>query len=91
MTAVDLHSRATTASVFATNIWSATARLAVTASARFNWTAVRLRDQIGDDLTGDHTFGRLNPAAGVTFQATPRVECCTRAIRSPRACRRRSS
>ncbi len=45
----------------------------VTGSARFNWTAVRLRDQIGDDLTGDHTFGRLNPAAGVTFQATPRV------------------
>ena len=71
--AVDLHSRTTTGSVFATNIWSATPRLAITGSARFNWTAVRLRDQIGDDLTGDHTFGRLNPAAGVTFQAGPRV------------------
>ena len=71
--AVDLHSRTTTGSVFATNIWSATSRLAVTGSARFNWTAVRLRDQIGDALTGDHTFGRLNPGAGVTFQATPRV------------------
>ena len=59
--------------MFATNIWSASARLALTASARFNWTAVHLRDQLGDDLTGDHTFGRLNPGAGVTFQATPRV------------------
>jgi iron complex outermembrane recepter protein len=71
--AVDLHTRTTTGSVFATNIWSASSRLALTASARFNWTAVRLRDQIGDALTGDHTFGRLNPAAGITFQATPRV------------------
>ena len=71
--AVDLHSRTTTGSVFATNIWSATPRLALTASARFNWTAVRLRDQLGDDLSGDHTFGRLNPGAGITFQANPRV------------------
>jgi iron complex outermembrane receptor protein len=71
--AVDLHSRATTASAFATNIWSPTARLALTASARFNWTDVELRDQIGTALTGDHRFARLNPAAGVTFQATPLV------------------
>ena len=71
--AVDLHSRTSTASVFATNIWSATSRLALTASARFNWTAVRLRDQIGVDLTGDHTFGRLNPAAGITYQATSQL------------------
>jgi iron complex outermembrane recepter protein len=71
--AVDLHSRATTASAFATNIWSPTARLALTASARFNWTDVELRDQIGTALTGDHRFSRLNPAAGVTFQVTPRV------------------
>jgi iron complex outermembrane receptor protein len=71
--AVDLHSRTSTASAFATNIWSATSRLAATVSARFNWTAVRLRDQIGADLTGDHTFGRLNPAAGLTFQATPHL------------------
>ena len=71
--AVDLHSRTTTGSVFATNIWSATQRVALTASARFNWTAVHLRDQLGDALNGDHTFGRLNPAAGITFQLTPRV------------------
>jgi iron complex outermembrane recepter protein len=71
--AVDLHTRATTASAFATNIWSPTARLALTASARFNWTDVDLRDQIGTALTGDHRFSRLNPAAGVTFQATPLV------------------
>ena len=69
--AVDLHTRTTTASAFATNIWSPAARLALTVSARFNWTGVTLRDQIGTALTGDHRFSRLNPAAGVTFQATP--------------------
>jgi iron complex outermembrane receptor protein len=71
--AVDLHSRATTASAFATNIWSPTARLALTASARFNWTEVNLRDQLGTALTGDHRFSRLNPAGGVTFQAAPQI------------------
>jgi outer membrane receptor protein involved in Fe transport len=71
--AVDLHTRATTASAFATNIWSPTARLALTASARFNWTDVDLRDQLGTALTGDHRFSRLNPAGGVTFQATPQI------------------
>ena len=31
---------------------------------------MRLRDQIGTALTGDHTFRRINPAAGVTI-STP--------------------
>ena len=71
--AVDLHSRTTTGSVFATNIWSATSRL-----ARHRFGAVQLdrRPPARPDRRrphGDHTFGRLNPAAGVTFQATPRV------------------
>jgi outer membrane receptor protein involved in Fe transport len=41
----------------------------VTASARVNWTHLRLRDQLGTALTGDHRFVRVNPAAGVTWQA----------------------
>ena len=71
--AVDLHSRTTTGSAFVTNTWSATTRLTVTGAARFNWTAVTLRDQIGTALNGDHRFRRVNPAAGVTFQARPDV------------------
>ena len=69
--AVDLRSRATTASVFATNIWSPAARLGISLSARLNWTDVALRDQLGDALNGDHRFARLNPAAGVTYQLRP--------------------
>jgi iron complex outermembrane recepter protein len=71
--AVDLRSRATTASAFVTNIWSPAPKLSITGSARFNFTDVALRDQLGTALTGDHTFGRLNPAAGVTYQLRPDV------------------
>jgi outer membrane receptor protein involved in Fe transport len=65
---VHLRSRVHHASAFLTNTWSATPTMSVTASARVNWTGLRLRDQLGTALTGDHRFVRLNPAAGVTWQ-----------------------
>ena len=68
---VHLRTRVTTASVFVTNIWSATRTIGLTGSARLNWTRLRLRDQLGTALTGDHGFERINPAAGVTWQAHP--------------------
>jgi outer membrane receptor protein involved in Fe transport len=70
---VDLHSRTATGSAFVTNTWTAPANINITASARFNWTTVTLRDQIGTALTGDHQFNRINPAAGLTYQVRPRV------------------
>jgi iron complex outermembrane receptor protein len=69
--AVDLQSRVITGSTFATNTWSVTDTVSITGSGRFNWTALRLRDQLGTALTGDHRFGRVNPAAGITYQARP--------------------
>jgi iron complex outermembrane receptor protein len=66
---VQLHSRVHTASAFLTNTWSATPAIGLTASARVNWTRLRLRDQLGTALTGDHGFARLNPAVGLTWQA----------------------
>lgn len=65
---VDLHGRVLTGSAFALNAWSVTDEATVTGSVRFNRTALRLRDQIGAELDGDHRFQRLNPAAGVTYQ-----------------------
>ncbi len=44
-----------------------TSRLTVSGSLRLNRTQVALRDQLGDDLNGDHRFLRLNPALGATF------------------------
>ena len=42
--------------------------LAVTASGRFNFAEVDLRDQGAGDLTGNHAFARFNPAAGATYK-----------------------
>ncbi len=43
-------------------------RLTVMGAARFNVSTVRLRDQIDDDLDGDHRFTRINPAAGLAYE-----------------------
>ena len=68
--AVDLRTGVTTASAFVTNAWSATPTLTLTTSARVNWTSLQLRDQIGTELSGDHRFARVNPSAGITWQAS---------------------
>ena len=70
---IDLRSRTRTASAFVTNTWSPSEAVAITGSARVNWTDVTLRDQVGTSLNGDHSFARVNPAVGVTYQATPGV------------------
>jgi iron complex outermembrane receptor protein len=82
---VDLDSRTMTSSAFATNTWSATTRLAVTGSARFNRIHLRMRDQIGTELSGDHDFWRLNPSAGLTFQAKPSLNLYGSYAQSSRA------
>lgn len=66
---VDLRTRVTTASAFVTDAWSATEAITISASARVNWTSLELRDRIGTALNGNHRFARVNPAAGITWQA----------------------
>jgi outer membrane receptor protein involved in Fe transport len=51
---------------FLSNTFSLGERIALTLSGRYNRTDVELEDQIDDDLDGDHTFERFNPALGVT-------------------------
>ena len=41
-------------------------RAALTVSGRYNRTKVELEDQLDDDLDGDHSFNRFNPALGFT-------------------------
>ena len=54
--------------IYATNTFSITPQLGLTLSGRYNRTEIALRDQIGVELNGDHTFDRFNPAAGLTYQ-----------------------
>ena len=56
------------AGVYAANFFSVTPALTVMGAARLNHSAITLRDQIGTGLNGDHSFTRVNPAAGATYQ-----------------------
>lgn len=57
--------------VYASDTLNLTPRLALTVSSRFNAAFIDLSDQNGGDLTGNHSYLHLNPAAGLTYQLTP--------------------
>ncbi|GEN99471.1 membrane protein [Novosphingobium sediminis] len=46
-------------------------RLQLEAGLRYNYAAIRLADQIGTALNGQHHFGRLNPGLELDWQAAP--------------------
>ena len=55
--------------LYASNAYSPNPQWTITASARYNLAQVRLRDQSGVQgaLDGDHSFRRLNPGLGVSW------------------------
>jgi iron complex outermembrane receptor protein len=53
---------------FITDTLSVTDALNVTVAGRFNRAALRLSDQFGDTLNGSHSYDRLNPSTGLTYQ-----------------------
>ena len=59
--------------VLRVDFYDVSANLTVSGSVRLNRTDVTLRDQIGDDLNGDHEFTRLNPSIGATYALTEKV------------------
>ena len=77
-TRVDLDGLIQTFSLYATNTVSFSQKWNVTLSGRYNRTTVRNRDAIRPgggpaSLDGDHDFGRFNPAAGITFSPSRRL------------------
>jgi outer membrane receptor protein involved in Fe transport len=74
-TRVDLHGVLNTGSVYATDTLS-TGKWSFTVSGRYNHTTIDNRDRLqplagAGSLTGTHSFGRFNPAAGLTYNASP--------------------
>ncbi len=67
---VGLRTRSKLYSIYASNTLSLTPKLHLSASVRWNRAELRLRDQIGTALDGDHSFARVNPGAGLTWNAT---------------------
>ncbi len=64
-----------TGSIFASDVYSIRDAWTVTLSGRYNHTGIANTDGLNPgggpgSLDGDHGYGRLNPAAGVTFSPT---------------------
>ena len=58
------------ASLYFSDIFSASDAMAITISGRYNRTRINLRDQLGTALSGNHEFERFNPALGLTYRFT---------------------
>lgn len=74
-TRVDLFGKTRTASVYATDKLTLGRAWGLTLSGRYNHTHIDNRDRIRPavgpgSLTGAHSFGRFNPAAGLTYNPT---------------------
>ncbi|MFA9461082.1 TonB-dependent receptor [Thiohalorhabdus sp. Cl-TMA] len=57
--------------VYLTDTLSVTDSLSLTLSGRYNNSHIKLDDQLGTALNGDHTYTRFNPAGGLTYEFSP--------------------
>lgn len=68
---VRLRTKVAHVGAYVADFWTPVSNLTLMGAARFNRSTIRLRDQAGDDLNGDHVFSRVNPAVGATFVVAP--------------------
>jgi len=73
VTPVDVLVRTQYFGLYFLNTLDVTERLALTAGGRYNLANIKLEDQRGDDLNGDHTFQRFNPMLGATYKLSPQL------------------
>lgn len=59
--------------LYVSDFYDVNANLTLSGSLRLNRTDVKLRDQIGDELNGDHEFTRLNSSFGATYAINDKV------------------
>lgn len=87
---VALSSRSSTSSIYASDTIALDARTQLTLSGRYNRTSVRTVDGLKPgggpgSLDGAYTFGRFNPAIGLTFAPSPSVTLYVGANQGSRA------
>jgi iron complex outermembrane receptor protein len=70
-TPVSVSAANSNAGVYFTDTLDLTARLAVTASGRYNAVRIALVDHQGDALNGISRYSRFDPAIGVTYRLAP--------------------
>ncbi len=59
--------------VYAADTLDLTSALSLTLAGRLNVAQIDLRDQTGTALSGNHSYTRFNPAAGLTYKITPNI------------------
>ena len=65
-----LLSRSRSHGLYVSDTFSLSERIHLSLSGRYNSTNIRIFDQLGTDLNGDHSFRRFNPALGLTGRLT---------------------
>ena len=70
--ATSINTKTESSSLYVTNTMDLSSTVALTLSARGNYTDVVLRDRSGarPELNGDHNFSRINPSLGITWRAS---------------------
>jgi outer membrane receptor protein involved in Fe transport len=71
VTPVDLITRTQYYGLYFLNTLDVTHSLAFTVGGRYNVANIKLEDQLGAALNGDHTFQRFNPMVGATYKLFP--------------------
>jgi len=57
--------------VFAQNILTLAPKLDLSLAGRFNDAETNLYDKLGGPVTGNHSYNRFNPSAGLTYRVAP--------------------
>ena len=85
--ATSINTETESSSLYITNTMDLSPTVALTLSARGNYTDVVLRDKSGvrPELNGDHNFSRVNPSLGLTWQASDSHSLYTSYSESSRA------
>lgn len=71
VTPVGLKTTSNYGGIYFHNITDVTDRLTVTLQGRYNIADIKMRDQLGTDLNGNHYFQRFNPGIGATYKIVP--------------------
>jgi iron complex outermembrane recepter protein len=57
--------------LFFTDTLDVSPKLSANLAGRFNFAQIDLHDEIGNVLSGNHTYSRFNPAGGLTYKFLP--------------------
>lgn len=68
---VRLHNKVENWGIFFSDTFAVTEEFSLMAAGRYNSTRIVLEDRFGDELNGNHSFSRFNPAGGFTYNPDP--------------------